>query len=319
MRVITIGRSAENDYVINDMGVSRFNTQIILSDDGAFSIIDMGSENGTYVNGTRISGECPLRPGDSVKIANIPVDWQALFSGEGPGVKYGKNNWVLSLILGIVSVALIIGVILVVLMFNRHKKSDNRTINELQEKTKEYQNTIKDSESDLDFLSLEADAYKGALEEAKAESDIAISKALENAENAQKFTREVEGKLMAAEKKNEELQKAVERAKNQMAQEIGDKDQELAAIQSKADSLEALLEAEKKKLQDMTQTVEKLDEFLEAIKYAPCEDVCRQLRYDFTGKKPKDVLIQKYKEGEGDMILAVIQRMRQQLQLDSEE
>ena len=57
MKVLTIGRSQENDIVINDAKVSRIHLQLVISDDGTYSVVDLNSANGTYVNGERISGE----------------------------------------------------------------------------------------------------------------------------------------------------------------------------------------------------------------------------------------------------------------------
>jgi hypothetical protein len=113
MKVITIGRGQENDYVISDPGVSKYNTQIIKTDDGRFLVVDMGSVNGTYVNGKRITGEYPLKAGDVVIVANVSLDWQKLFaepsSASPVPQKKSKGGWVLSIILGVVAVALLAG------------------------------------------------------------------------------------------------------------------------------------------------------------------------------------------------------------------
>ena len=51
---VYIGRSEENDIQISDMSVSRRHLKLIEKDDG-FYIKDLNSQNGTYVNGTRIA------------------------------------------------------------------------------------------------------------------------------------------------------------------------------------------------------------------------------------------------------------------------
>lgn len=76
MKVISVGRSSSNDIVVPNATVSSTHCQIIQHDDGTFSIADFGSKNGTSVNGRRIHGEMPLRLGDSVTVANTPVQWQ---------------------------------------------------------------------------------------------------------------------------------------------------------------------------------------------------------------------------------------------------
>ena len=71
MKVITIGRNKENnDVVVNDNKVSRNHLQIIRDDQGNFSVLDLNSTNGTYVNGQRISGEVPLKVADELEIGD---------------------------------------------------------------------------------------------------------------------------------------------------------------------------------------------------------------------------------------------------------
>jgi hypothetical protein len=50
---VNIGRSEENDIQISDMSVSRTHLNI-MEKDGSFFVKDLNSQNGTYVNGTRI-------------------------------------------------------------------------------------------------------------------------------------------------------------------------------------------------------------------------------------------------------------------------
>jgi pSer/pThr/pTyr-binding forkhead associated (FHA) protein len=65
MKVITIGRNeAHNDIVVHDNKVSRNHLQMIMDDSGNFSVMDLNSTNGTYVNDRRIVGEVPLKVTD---------------------------------------------------------------------------------------------------------------------------------------------------------------------------------------------------------------------------------------------------------------
>ena len=82
MRVITIGRDETNDKVITDPCTSRHHLQIILHDDGHFTLSDFGSTNGTYVNGQKISGEIPLNDMDIVRIGNTTIPWRMYFEDE---------------------------------------------------------------------------------------------------------------------------------------------------------------------------------------------------------------------------------------------
>ncbi|MDZ4770209.1 MAG: FHA domain-containing protein [Chloroflexota bacterium] len=61
--IVTIGRDITNDIVINDPEVSRHHLRFARGADG-FSLEDLGSTNGTFVNGQRLNGARPLRPGD---------------------------------------------------------------------------------------------------------------------------------------------------------------------------------------------------------------------------------------------------------------
>jgi pSer/pThr/pTyr-binding forkhead associated (FHA) protein len=62
---ITIGRESTNMISINDAQVSRRHARMELRV-SAYMIQDLGSTNGTFLNGTRISGMQVLNPGDMV-------------------------------------------------------------------------------------------------------------------------------------------------------------------------------------------------------------------------------------------------------------
>jgi hypothetical protein len=62
---ITIGRSAGNDIVVDDPQVSRRHARLDLRAD-TYILTDLGSANGTWVNGQRIAAPVTLRAGDSI-------------------------------------------------------------------------------------------------------------------------------------------------------------------------------------------------------------------------------------------------------------
>ena len=62
---VTIGRDAVNTIVINDSEISRRHARMELRG-AAYVIQDLGSTNGTFINGTRISGMQVLNAGDTV-------------------------------------------------------------------------------------------------------------------------------------------------------------------------------------------------------------------------------------------------------------
>ena len=63
--VTTLGRDISNDIVINDRETSRHHLRLMLAGD-ALTIEDLGSTNGTFVNGKRVSGVTPLQNGDMI-------------------------------------------------------------------------------------------------------------------------------------------------------------------------------------------------------------------------------------------------------------
>jgi hypothetical protein len=74
---IIIGRDPNNGVAINDAEVSRKHAKLALQG-SIYSILDLGSTNGTFVNGQRITGLQVLNPGDTVSFgANIVLIFEA--------------------------------------------------------------------------------------------------------------------------------------------------------------------------------------------------------------------------------------------------
>jgi ABC transport system ATP-binding/permease protein len=66
---LRIGRAPDNDLVVDDLIVSRYHAELRSTPDGGYEITDLGTHNGTYVNGRRISAQ-PLTDGDTVGIGH---------------------------------------------------------------------------------------------------------------------------------------------------------------------------------------------------------------------------------------------------------
>ena len=79
MKILTIGRHESNEIVVDDAKVSRNHLQIIQDDDNNFTLVDLNSTNGTFVNGQKVTGEVPLQPNDTIRVGNTPVVWQEYF------------------------------------------------------------------------------------------------------------------------------------------------------------------------------------------------------------------------------------------------
>jgi pSer/pThr/pTyr-binding forkhead associated (FHA) protein len=73
---ITIGRLPECTIVLNDPNTSRRHAEIRRGLQGT-TVVDLGSTNGTKVNGQRITGEHTLAAGDIITVGNTHLRFEA--------------------------------------------------------------------------------------------------------------------------------------------------------------------------------------------------------------------------------------------------
>lgn len=73
---VVIGRSPDCDVVLNNTSVSRQHAEL-LNDSGAWLLRDLGSRNGTGVNGARVAGDRPLQSGDVLRIDEFDLVFHA--------------------------------------------------------------------------------------------------------------------------------------------------------------------------------------------------------------------------------------------------
>jgi pSer/pThr/pTyr-binding forkhead associated (FHA) protein len=66
---IRIGRDLSNDIVVQDPEVSRWHLQLLRQEDG-YAIRDLGSTNGTSVNGIRVGDPKPLHLNDQIELGS---------------------------------------------------------------------------------------------------------------------------------------------------------------------------------------------------------------------------------------------------------
>lgn len=64
----TLGRSSDNDVIVEDLYASRRHCAILVHHDLVCTVHDIASKNGTYLNGARIQGVTPLKCGDEIRI-----------------------------------------------------------------------------------------------------------------------------------------------------------------------------------------------------------------------------------------------------------
>ena len=89
---ITLGRTDECDVTFADgAAVSREHASILVG--GSQAVIDdLGSSNGTLVNGTRITGSTVLANGDKIAIGTHEIEFRASGGGAAPPPKYAPTQ-----------------------------------------------------------------------------------------------------------------------------------------------------------------------------------------------------------------------------------
>jgi ribosomal protein L32 len=87
--VVTVGKTLDNHFVIDDPTVSKRHAKIVRHPSGEFVVVDLGSTNGTYVNGQRVR-ENLLRNGFEVRFGGARFIYRSvggpvsLTGGESP-------------------------------------------------------------------------------------------------------------------------------------------------------------------------------------------------------------------------------------------
>jgi len=71
--ITTIGRSSMNDLPIADKMLSRQHARILRDGNGGLMIEDLGSRNGTFVNGERLVNTRPLKSGDRITVGAVTL------------------------------------------------------------------------------------------------------------------------------------------------------------------------------------------------------------------------------------------------------
>jgi hypothetical protein len=81
---VTVGKASSNVVALkNDSTVSRFHA-VLENLGSAWSVRDVGSRNGTYINGEKISAERVLRSGDELRVGNSRlIFWEVKQADEG--------------------------------------------------------------------------------------------------------------------------------------------------------------------------------------------------------------------------------------------
>lgn len=83
-----LGRSPSCEVVLPDTKVSRQHALVQSQDEQEFWLIDLGSANGTYLNGRRVSQPCRLSNGDRIAVAGFAFT----FHGPTPAAPLGSSR-----------------------------------------------------------------------------------------------------------------------------------------------------------------------------------------------------------------------------------
>lgn len=68
--VNTLGRSHDNDVVVEDAFASRRHCALLAHSAGTIELHDMASKNGTYLNGKRLSAPAQVKDGDEIRVSD---------------------------------------------------------------------------------------------------------------------------------------------------------------------------------------------------------------------------------------------------------
>ena len=94
---VTVGRSPENAVVLTDDQVSRRHAIIQSQGEGEFWLVDLGSANGSYLNGRRISQPIQLHRGDMISLSAVEMKFHTeMLTAAHPMVKQLMASTMLS-------------------------------------------------------------------------------------------------------------------------------------------------------------------------------------------------------------------------------
>ena len=71
--VTVLGRSPEADVLLDDPYASEFHMRLVAQENGMV-LHDLGSTNGTYVNGRRVTAPTTLRRGDTIQVGKTVME-----------------------------------------------------------------------------------------------------------------------------------------------------------------------------------------------------------------------------------------------------
>ncbi|MDX9721795.1 MAG: FHA domain-containing protein [Myxococcota bacterium] len=116
-QVNSIGRTDENFILLSDPSISRNHAQIV-NEGMAYRLVDLGSSNGSKVNGKPVRGQTHLRTGDEVQFGNVRfvfVPSPQFVDLAAYGRPKRQSGSLVFVIVGVLLVAIIVGAVFAVI------------------------------------------------------------------------------------------------------------------------------------------------------------------------------------------------------------
>jgi hypothetical protein len=89
---LIIGRDSSNSVAINDAEISRKHSRLSFQG-GKYVLEDLGSTNGTFVNGQRLAGPVVLKPGDVISLGEqIVLMYDAINMDPGATIATSRKS-----------------------------------------------------------------------------------------------------------------------------------------------------------------------------------------------------------------------------------
>lgn len=269
MKIITIGRATTNNVVLQDNLVSGTHAQIIIKHNNCYSIVDLNSTNGTYVNNIRINGETILNTNDIIKIGNTIIPWQEYVnvSNKSAGIApvgggYSNNNnaqhsspkeqksGIFGYIVCCIITAILTGGIMGFIMYST-SKSKQQEIDTLDRQIAELNEQI--NEVEIDAINDQSAHFSKQLElQQDIEKQIAeLKKTTSKLSEADKDNKELNNKIEGINKIVDELQTKLDTATSDLTKKeaaLSIKDKELKEEQAKLKEAQEKLDTKQKEL-----------------------------------------------------------------------
>ena len=337
MKVITIGRSKDhNDIVVDDVKVSRNHLQMVMDDHGNYSVLDLNSTNGTFVNGRRITGEVPLRITDELKIGDTVLSWQCYF-GSQPNKGVGDSlpssqtpppqppmvpqppvsgpspkRWLIYAIIGATVLLLAVGGGVGWKIYrDKQQKIELEEKQQAEEETKNKQKALDEARDAAHKADIEYEEAMRKAAETQSKEDLAYAEEMKKKkEEAEKNVRDKEQELK---KLQQELNKEKENVK--VANKRADDEAKAKKVKEEEATManERASSAEKSKAEAEleTQLTKEFYGLLMNTTETQAKQVCKNFNWTVTkGKTAKDVTQEKFDKADNAKKEQIIEALK---------